>query len=247
MLDQLLGTILFFLGLSGSVKGESTPSAMATDSAISTLTATLTNVLNPATKSSASVSITDIESYDALVSVKNPEWQKAWEQHIATFQKSVTALTNTAKKTSVLDIQDKLTSIKQTRISVMKHELDALQAAVDGMEEGSGTASGKLVTTLLPEAQTAIAKAAALLYTFSEKSEVITISSGEKNIKSDVQKVRKQMETDIKAIVAATNDARKKVKTAYDEYRKVTKKTVKISISSDSFSIRKTTAGGEKK
>jgi len=211
MFDQLLGAILFFFGLAGSVKGESTQSAAIAMS----FEATLANMG------------TNREMWDA---------QKA--SRSASFSSQLATFKNTKKKQTLNDVQLKIQVMRKNQEDFLLKELSTLNTVCQLMttELESWTTmtkkDGSSVTKTITSAQKLIIEASVLLATMMGKPYVVSVSNGEKNIRADAEKVRTDLEQDTKSVYNKFKQAREKTKQAYKEYRQLTGKTLKMPMSS---------------
>ena len=224
MLEQLLAALLYLFGFqtSGSIRGESTSSAVSSTSATTTTTSA-----KPFTPN-------NIVSLEAKFLEKQATALSAWEAKRASFSASLKAIKDEKKKTLLETIQNRLAEINKNQTALLMRKLKRLNIGVEEMQklaqayekEGKDLSA---VTTSLSTANQAIADAISSVTTQAGKTYVISITS-ETNAKNDVGKVRVQLSSDLKKVRDAVANARKKVGEALKALKNATGKPVTIFI-----------------
>jgi|GEM_PF-5302159 len=234
MLDQLFGAFLFLFGLSGSgsVRGESTPSAIASISA----TAATSSGTNIPTSAKTFIP-NNIGSLQAKFQEKHQQAVSAMEAKRASFTASLQAIKDEKKKVILETIQTHLTEINQNQTTHMMTKLKQLNVGVEEMYKLSQKYvqdSGKdlsAVTSSLVIANETIADGISTVTAQAEKTYVVSISS-ETKAKNDVGKVRNQLASDLKKARDAVSDARKKTGEALKALKSAIGKPVMITVQS---------------
>jgi len=218
MLEQLLGALLYLFGFQtgGFVRGESTPSAVASSS------------VKPFIPN-------NIVSLEAKFLEKQATAVSAWEAKRASFSASLQAIKDEKKKTLLETIQNRLTEINKNQTALLMRKLKRLNIGVEEMQKLAQKYeqdSGKdlsAVTSSLVAANEAIADGISIVTAQAEKTYIVSITS-ETKAKNDVGKVRIQLASDLKKVRDAVADARKKVGEAFKALRNATGKPVTIFI-----------------
>jgi len=227
MFEQLLGALLFLFGFQtgGSIRGESTPSAIASTSA--------TN----ATTSVKSLTPNNIVSLQTKFQEKHEQAVAAMEAKRASFSASLKAIKDEKKKAILETIQTRLTQINENQTTLLMNKLKRLNVGVEEMQklaEKHEQDSGKDLSSVadsLSTANTAIADAIIAITTQAEKTYSISITT-ETNAKNDVGKARKQLAEDLKKVRDAVQNARKKVGEALKALKSAIGKPVLITVQS---------------
>jgi hypothetical protein len=225
MLEQLLAALLFLFGFQtgGSIRGESTSSAVSSTSATTTTTSAKPFIPN------------NIVSLQAKFLEKQATAVSSWEAKRASFSASLKTIKDEKKKTLLETIQNRLTEINKNQTELLMRKLKRLNIGVEEMQklaQAYEKESGKdlsAVTTSLSTANQAIADTISTVTVQAGKTYVISITS-ETNAKNDVGKVRSQLSSDLKKVRDAVANARKKVGEALKALKNATGKPVTIFI-----------------
>lgn len=214
MIEHILGTILFFLGLGGSVKGESTPSAtVATASALQQVKLLNTQQLQQQFNSN----------------------QQAMQTKVASgrqqFTASLSTIQNQEKKQVVESIQEEFNAINMRRtakqfeyVVLMNTAIKELLVQLDTYAKASGK-NVSAASSKLSQANQALTTASAKVTEQAAKTYTISVSS-EAALRNDVKKARTQLANDLNVSQAAVNEARKKLADAYQTIKSLTGQSV---------------------
>jgi len=220
MLEQLLGALLFLFGfqLGGSVRGESTPSAV--------------------TASSSSILHNDIAGLEAKFLKNQKNALSNWEAKRASFSASLAIIKDEKKKTRMETLQNRLNEINKNQTTLYMGTLKLLNTGVEKIQEASqqhATESGKNtsdVTAKISSANTAIADAITIVTEQAQKTYVMTITA-ETQLKQDFGKERSKLASDLKKSRDAVGNARKKVGDALKALKNVAGKPIKILLTTE--------------
>lgn len=152
------------------------------------------------------------------IEAKREEGKALIEEKKAVFDEKIQLIKNTAKKQTVVQIQEKMTQLNVDRTNKMSTTLTKMSDILKQiLEKAAATkTAGKdtsAVDAAVIDAQSAISAAQDFVSSQAAKQYVITISS-EANLKTDVGTTRSTLEKDLKTVNDAIVTARKKISTA---------------------------------
>lgn len=230
MLDQFLGAILLLFGfqLGGSVRGESTPSAVTKNSSPS-------SHLKPLVRN-------DMASIEKKFLEKREKARLNWENKHASFAATLALIKDEKKKARVELLQNRLTEINTNQTTMLMGTVKRLDVGVGELykiAQEYGVESGKDmsgVSSSIETASKAVADAATKVTAQAEKTYVITVTS-ETNLKTDFEKSREALAKDLKGVRDSVQNARKKVGDALKAVKNATGKSMKIYIQTEEIPV----------
>jgi len=234
MFEQFLGTLLFLLGFQrgGSVRGESTPSAITSASNTSTASAAKAAALLSAIK------VHDIKAVNATFLARLEKSQSLWETKRASFSASLKAIHNEKKVTLMETIQNRLMEINKNQTTLLMNKLTFLSRALEQIKkaaEGFAVESGKdpsSVVAAIETANTAITDAISAVTIQAEKQYIISVSN-ETTLKTNVEVQKKLLVSDLKKVRDLVMNARKKVGDALKALKTYTGSSETLMISTE--------------
>jgi len=233
MLDQLLGAVLFLFGIqSGNVRGDSTPSAIASSSASATSSAMKNE------ERFRAIPKNDLKALEMKFLEKKKNALRVWESKHASFSASLKTIKNEKKKVLLEELQNRIMGINAHQTSLFMTVLKRLNYGVEEMQkiaEAYALETGKdlsSVTTSLTNASKAISDAITAVTAQADKTYMVSITS-ETKLKDDFGKARSLLASDLKKVRDLVHDARKKVGEALKALKSAIGKPVKITVQSD--------------
>jgi len=221
MVDHIVGSLLFLLNLTGSIRGESTPSAVATTSAL-----VRQNDMTALEKKFMAIQ---------LHTLTNMEVKRA------SFAASLSSVADEKKRLRIETVLGRLNEINTLQTTLFMNILKRLQTGLNEVQtkaDAYGKETGKdlskvyqaidLANTALADAVTAVTVQAEQVYTLT----VTTAGS----VRESYGKERSKLASDLKKVRDTVQNARKKVGEALKAYRAASGKTDKIIVPTASSS-----------
>ncbi len=217
MLDYIAAGILFLFGIqSGSVRGDSTTSAIPVTSAAKTR-----------------------EELGALEQTFLEKHRKAgsnWVNARKNFVESISKLSDPKKQAALETIQDRLTGINSAQTNLLMLKLSYLSAALNRIEEEAAahnkeTGRGIVnITNAITAARSSVGTAITLVTAQVGKTYVIKDVTNQTTLRENTLAERNKLATDLKPIREAVGEARKKTADALKALRQATGKTTTMSV-----------------
>jgi len=230
MFDQLLGTLLFLLGLqSGVVIGDSTPSSTMISSRFQ--------------------QVGEHEIIDTKFLENRAKAEKNWLQKRNTFTTAVQKMKDEKKKSLITTLQDRLKEINTKQCDLFITKLKQLSLGLEEIQDASDVytkESGKEIPTMVSAvaaAKKAIADANTLVTVQVGKMYLIDITT-ETTVKANFGTQRNALASDLKKVRDAVQLARKKVGEAHVLLKQATGTTQKILIPIEPMTSSQSTPTG---
>jgi len=234
MLEQILGYILYFLGLRSlntppTVRGDSTVSA-----SLSTSSATLSTVSSEFLQKKVrerkinwnkKMNRADLKKqFEEMMKTRRSEADKQMKELRAKLKADLAKIKDAKKRTLAEMLATELPKINTKRTDAWKTQLNQMTDTLKKMEE-KGAATGKnttALTTAIKNAEQTIAGAMNAVIAQSGKLYTITITNGEASMSANVQTSLKTLQNDLKPVEDTVKTARESVRLAIRELAKLT-------------------------